>query len=219
MAEPLEPLPDDVRALLDQERRLALDEAASWQPPPGMMERVAARLPLDGTAVVSATSSLLKTSSWVMGGVVAGTLGGWMGHSWWVQDTPLPAVAPVVVLVPMAVETPPAVVTPEPVPAPRPPTRKKPVETPPPVDTAAERALLERARSALARREPALAMDAVEEHRRRFPSSQLAEERDALGILSLAADGKMDAARAALDAFKKQHPQSAMLPALQKIGR
>ncbi len=235
------PFPKDVVVLLEEEAALATQEATSWQPPSGMMERVAQRLPWDvlstqvpGSTPATAsagTKAALGVKATLVAGLLAGAAVGTGVTLWAVQGDVLPGrVVTVGVPVPVVVAAPPdaaAVVTPVVVPAgqgaARPTVAKKaaapaPAQPSPTTsDPAAERALLQRARSALARREPGLALQALEEHRERFPASQLAEDRDALGILSLAADGKLDAARAALARFRRSYPQSPMLPALENL--
>jgi hypothetical protein len=71
-----------------------------------------------------------------------------------------------------------------------------------------ERALLERARTALTRSEPAAALDALRAHRARFPHGQLAEERDALEVTALRQQGDPAAARDAAKRFREDHPDS-----------
>jgi hypothetical protein len=71
-------------------------------------------------------------------------------------------------------------------------------------------ALVERARVALLRRAPADALAAVEEHARRFPRGQLAEEREALAVQCLAALGRGDDARTRAEVFHRRFPQSAL---------
>ncbi len=222
--ETLPELPQDVRALLDAEQRVAQADA-TWQPPEGMMARVAGRLPLDapppapgsgpsggggpagGLGSTGAVKGLLGAAL-----VTGGLLGG--GGMWMVQKaTAVAPPQPVVVPVPVMV-TPPA---PEPVAVPEPkPRAPEPVQRP--VDRSAERAILERARSALARREFQLTMDAVTEHRRKFPSSQLSEERDMLEIVALTAQGQVAPVKAKVDDFERRYPQSPNLPSLRKLA-
>lgn len=71
-----------------------------------------------------------------------------------------------------------------------------------------ERGLLERGRVALARRDWVSSLEAVRAHRQRFPSGQLAEERDALEVQALAAGGHTADARRRGEAFLAAYPQS-----------
>jgi hypothetical protein len=80
---------------------------------------------------------------------------------------------------------------------------------------AAERALVERARSALARSRPRDALAALDEHRKLFAAGQLAEERDALAVIAVAGLGEHEKARSAAERFRKQHPKSWLLPAVE----
>ncbi|HVH46731.1 MAG TPA: hypothetical protein VM925_30525 [Labilithrix sp.] len=93
-----------------------------------------------------------------------------------------------------------------------------PASTPslsPDLDLAAERALVERARTALARDQASAALEAVDAHAARFPRGRLSEEREAIAIQALAKiDRPLDARRRA-DAFRKAHPNSVFLPAIE----
>src|SRR5262249_1082268 len=87
---------------------------------------------------------------------------------------------------------------------------------------AAERALLDVARSALASGEPARALEAALRHERTYPNGLLVEEREALAVKALVALGRNDAARARGARFVKRFPNGLMRPAvegaLQSIG-
>lgn len=77
-----------------------------------------------------------------------------------------------------------------------------------PADTlAAEQALLEQARAAVAT-DAAAARAPLTEHERRFPRGQLAEEREALLVLALARAGETTAARKRADRFFERWPSS-----------
>ncbi len=82
-------------------------------------------------------------------------------------------------------------------------------------DLAAERALLEQARMALARGKPADALFLLARHEQVFGRGRLSEEREALVILSLVADRKADAARAQAAKFKHKYPRSMLLRAIE----
>ena len=79
---------------------------------------------------------------------------------------------------------------------------------------ARERALLDIARAAAARGEPALAFERAERHRRQFPHGRLAEEREALAIRALIALGRSDEARARANAFRASYPNSFLTPVI-----
>lgn len=94
--------------------------------------------------------------------------------------------------------------------------------TAPASDFSAERSLLERARNALARSDGRAAMDAIDEHQRRFPSGSLAEEREALAVRALLATGKRADAERRAASFRQRYPKSlfaAMLEADLDAGR
>lgn len=71
-------------------------------------------------------------------------------------------------------------------------------------------ALVERARVALLRRNPSDALAAVQEHARRFPRGEFAEEREVLAVQCLVALGRSAEATARAEAFHRRFPQSAL---------
>ncbi len=77
-------------------------------------------------------------------------------------------------------------------------------------------ALLETARAALVRKDASAALLTLESHARRYPTSPLTEEREALTIKSLVLAGRVEQARAQLTQFERQFPGSLMLPALRE---
>jgi TolA-binding protein len=79
-------------------------------------------------------------------------------------------------------------------------------------DLAAERALIETARSAVARGNAGAALDAVAQHQRRFPRGQLGEEREVLAVQALVAAGRVQEAAERGARFRLQYPNSALLP-------
>ena len=81
-------------------------------------------------------------------------------------------------------------------------------------DLAGERALLDVARTALARSDGANALVACEEHGRRFPSGALVEEREAIAIQALVLENRRSDAVARAERFRKRHPRSILLPAV-----
>lgn len=81
---------------------------------------------------------------------------------------------------------------------------------------AAERALLDVARAALARGEASDALIAAERHRHDYPDGALVEEREAIAIKALVALGKRDEAAQRLAHLEKTHPNSMVLRAAKK---
>jgi hypothetical protein len=84
---------------------------------------------------------------------------------------------------------------------------------------ALELVLLQRARLALTRGEYGAALAAIAEHRRRFPSGPLREEREALRIRALEGLGRSDEARRAGERFRERYPRSVLSPQLGEAGR
>lgn len=91
-------------------------------------------------------------------------------------------------------------------PAPRPPTATATEDRD--VGLARERALLEIARTAVARGDAPAALVGVERHARRFPRGALAEEREVLWIQALLVAGRRDEAGARAERFRRQFPGS-----------
>jgi len=79
-------------------------------------------------------------------------------------------------------------------------------------DLAAERGILERARSALARGDAAGALNASNDHARQFPRGQLSEEREVLAVQALAALGRSQEASDRAARFRRSFPKSLLLP-------
>lgn len=71
-----------------------------------------------------------------------------------------------------------------------------------------ERALVDTARTALARGRTADALTTIEEHARRFPRGRLAEEREALAVQALALTGDRAGALARATQFRRAYPSS-----------
>lgn len=76
------------------------------------------------------------------------------------------------------------------------------------VDLAAERALVDRARTALTRGQPAAALEALDSHAKSFPRGRLTEEREALAIDALARAGRTQEAATRADRFRSTWPNS-----------
>jgi hypothetical protein len=75
---------------------------------------------------------------------------------------------------------------------------------------ATELPVLQPALEAVARNDFAAALAAISMHQRRFPSGQLAEEREALRVRALVGLGLMAEARSAEAAFRERFPHSAV---------
>lgn len=114
--------------------------------------------------------------------------------------------------------------TAKPVPAPlaeAPPARGEEnprVDATPSPDSAllAERALLEMARTALRRSDAKGALVALQRHRAEHEAGQLAEERDALEVLALAATDDAQRARSQAEAFFERYPKSLFAPLVRQ---
>lgn len=77
-----------------------------------------------------------------------------------------------------------------------------------------ERLLIERGKTALARRDFAAVQAAVDVHRARHADGAFAEERDALEVIALLRAGDARGPSTA-DAFSRRYPRSAYLPAIR----
>jgi hypothetical protein len=82
-----------------------------------------------------------------------------------------------------------------------------------------ERALLEMARSALARGDSAAALAALSRHEREFARPRLVEEREALAVQALVRADKTDDARARGTRFRKRFPHSVFAPVVDHALR
>jgi hypothetical protein len=80
---------------------------------------------------------------------------------------------------------------------------------------AAEQAMLDVARRALATGRPEQALARLGAHRRAFPQSVFAEERDALTVNALVQTGRPEEARALAAEFAQRFPNSMLLPSVQ----
>jgi len=86
-------------------------------------------------------------------------------------------------------------------------------------DLAAERALLETARTALSRSNSRAALDALDRHLKAFPRGRLSEERESLWIQVLIQLESYDEARARAARFRQRFPRSVFLPAIEQTLR
>jgi len=76
------------------------------------------------------------------------------------------------------------------------------------VDLASERALVDRARTAIRLGQSSDALAALDAHASRYPRGRLSEEREALAVDALARSGRVDEARARAARFKAAYPNS-----------
>lgn len=202
----LEPLSVDASALLR--------DAEAPEPPDGAQQRILARLRLDvPTAAPSSGSSML--GRWGAPLAVASLVVG-LAAGAWLQDTfAAPKIETRVEVRVVEVERPPPVVpapvTPEPIPSKAPERRKNVVD----LALAQERQLIDQARSALVRGELEAAIDTLAQHRRAFANGRLAEERESLAIQTSIRAGDFAEARQAAERFRRQFPESMLLPAVE----
>jgi hypothetical protein len=84
--------------------------------------------------------------------------------------------------------------------------------------TAEERALIDRARSALRRGDTHEALVTLMGHERRFPNGALVEERERLIVEALVAAGRIEQARARIDAYVRDHPSGIHRAALERVA-
>jgi hypothetical protein len=82
---------------------------------------------------------------------------------------------------------------------------------------AAERALIDMARTAVARGDGAGALGPLERHAEEFPNGRMTEEREWLRVQALLASGRGEEARERASSFRRAFPHSLMLPALDEI--
>jgi hypothetical protein len=81
-----------------------------------------------------------------------------------------------------------------------------------------ERAVLEVGRRGLREKNGTLALAAIDEHQSRFPTGQLAEERESLRVHVLFALGRVDEAEARKSAFIRLYPRSPLLESVKRAG-
>lgn len=226
----LPPLPADVAQLIA--------EAGPLVPPAGLHDALLARLDHSLTAGGGGggggmaggggvSGAVGRYGLWLSGGtLLLGLVGGVLLAPILRPPPPVRLAAPIVTPSPPA----PAVVSPElplePVqveepPAAKPPRIFAPVTAPRPAplvrDTvlAEERALVEMARTALARGNAQQALQTMDTHAVRFANGQLVEERESLAIEALLAAGRTEDAKRRADAFRARFPQSMLLPAIE----
>lgn len=80
-----------------------------------------------------------------------------------------------------------------------------------------ERALIDRARAALARGDTQSALEALKIHQTRFGAGRLSEERELIAVQALTRAGD-PSAKARAQAFRRQYPNSVFLPAVDRLS-
>jgi hypothetical protein len=82
---------------------------------------------------------------------------------------------------------------------------------------AEERALIDRARSALARGDSRASLEACDLHATKFPRGRLAEERELLAVQALVRSHDISAARTRAVRFRANYPNSMFLQAIERL--
>ena len=180
-------------------------------------------------AKTSARGALRGALTFFVGAAVGATTYGTVQHLR--HGSELPA-APTVTVPAPAPEAPPL---PPPAPMPQPETAQPETSPPPPPGRAsapeprplashdrglaAERKLVEMARSALARGHTGDALAALHRHARVFAKGQLAEERDSLLVQTLVAQGDFAKARNRAAHFHRHYPHSLFAPVVDQALR
>lgn len=235
MSEELPPLPSDIRDLIAQDRHA---DSMPDETRRRLYKNVGAAI-LAGSAATVAVSAAAKGSGVLAGffsrkGAVAAmafALGGAAGAGGYAAAEKLtskPAVAPVCPSTtvtspaPTAPPAPPPVIVPEPQPTASTSVSASAPPAPPSVSAAksdldAEKALIDRARNAFLHGNAQNALDAVNEHHKRFPAGVLSEEREFHAIRALHQLGQGDAAEKRFDAFRARYPKSLYTESLQKL--
>lgn len=219
MNDELEPISDELAALIRLERKAWVEPTRAKQNVANRLAPLLAAAPLPAASDLGSASSLGK-SAWLKGTLlfVLGTATGAALHAGLATPPagPAPSV-PAASLPPASApsETP---TPPEPVasaPAPEashqaPSATQGPAAIGPAAETSAarERTLIERARAALARGNATAALSALQEHARLYPTSQFREMRDALTVGALVGAGRVDQARAQAARFHRSFPGS-----------
>ena len=219
------PLPDPVRALIERERDVP-------PPPAGAHERIRARV-RDTIAKPPPPGGLASKLVWPLTGLATAAIA---TFALWPSEaprpattvapsiashtpTPAPALSPAPALArapapaPAPAPTPSAPPAPEPAPpAPAPPAPAPAAPTPPTPeptrDPARERTVLDRAQAALTTGDANAALNATQEHQRRWPRGALTEEREVLTLRAYVAAGQSQLATRAAEAFRKRYPRS-----------
>lgn len=201
--------------------------AQTPEPPPGLESQLLAKLQ---AATLAPAAMAPAAAAPAVGGAVLGKFGALLAAGTFIAGlgggalvttrlaTPPPAPPPIVQTVyverPVPMPAPPPVAPPPPAPV----EKTSPMAVARPSgQLAEEQRLIETARSALLRRDGALARVPLEAHLRRFPNGEHAEERDALLVQSFIVEGDLESARAKFDALEAKRPQSFVVPPLRVL--
>jgi len=84
-------------------------------------------------------------------------------------------------------------------------------------DLSSERAMIERARTALMRGNARAALETLQLHAQSFPRGRLSQERQVLTIHALVGVGRRAEAQRRADRFRARHPNSPMLAAIDAV--
>lgn len=220
----LEPLSPDLRSLLDAERPLEVVPAATREKLYGKLTTTLGAAAVGGGTGAAVGKAIASGKAGLATKIVIATVafgvGGGAGALVHARLAPsLPPPAPIVIRVEAPPPLPPPPAAEAAPPKPPPPRPAKPA---PPVksgELGAERSLVEQARAALARQDPAAALFVLAQHEREHANGQLAEERTALQIIALAQNGQPDEARALATRFKAKWPGSLLMPAVDGASR
>lgn len=243
MSHDLEPLSPDVESMLRAERSYEAESDARRMRVMTRLTSTAAAVGLVASVTVGAAHAapvtwlvrlarLARTKAAIAVGALAigGAGGGVVGHELGQRAAEKRAAA-VVSAAPPAPPVVPVQLSPSPsassidvlalpssapviAPSPRPHSSVAPRETGD-EDLAAELALVQMARTSLARQNFSGALDATEQHGRKFPNGHLAEERESLAIQALVGAGRDSEARARAARFRARYPHSLLLPAVE----
>lgn len=163
-------------------------------------------------------------ASFAVGGLVGAAVHAALSRPTAPIATPPVVSAPPAPATPLTPPTPvaPLIVTPPVAPPIAPPAVAHHTPRPPPPDApsgrdtslAAERALVEIARTALARGDLADCFETLRRHLQNFPDGQLVEERESLWVQALVNDGQLAAAKERATKFRQRFPHSLLLPAI-----
>ena len=241
----LRELPSDALAFTDERERVRarLERSiAAFAAPadgtPGPVTGSHQPAPLGGSALGHGASAARRlAAAWLAPAFVAGTLAGVAADRLWMNRTahdPAKAVSdtsmmrnpsPPAALSALAVTPPPAapkLQTGEPKPsaivATEPPEAARSASPAPDATLDAEQRLLDAARTALARGEPAGGIPALQRHATRFPKGQLTEEREALWIRILVAVERDGDATARIASFRRRFPDSLFAPVVDNAA-
>lgn len=215
----LEPTPPDLHALLSalpvpvarapdaSARVLArIEHTLVVAPPPASGGSASVAASTAGTSVLGAK---VIVPLLLAGAIPAGVAGYFAGRA---SVVPLPAEVRIVE-VPVRAQPAPELPTepavePSPVPVKEATGKPRPVPTPEPLLADDGRPLVEAARTALLKSDAKTALELLGQHAKKYPASQLAEERSALEIQALLLAGDTGKARTAALAFKAKWKNS-----------